>query len=125
MDQPRTNQDFYKGIDEICLRLTQIGMSAEANRISYRLHNVPWTTTSELFRELYSELKSILTGPAGGKLCQDVKDQLADYVIMLASCDPLNWTPEVGPPQDQLPGRNWRSRRRRAGDSGSGIGKPG
>ena len=98
MDFPKTNEEFDTRVDELCSRLTEIGMNAEADRISFRLHKVSWTTSAELFWELYLELRQIPHGPNAQKLPAAVENDLANCIDWLARADPLNWTPEVGPP---------------------------
>ena len=96
------NHEFYRRLDELCSDLTQVGMAAEANRISYRLHKVAWTSAGELFRELYLELRKISDAPYAQQLPAPLKEGLAASMSWLANADPLHWTPEAGPPRNEL-----------------------
>jgi hypothetical protein len=110
MDSQPTLQEFCEGIGEVCSRLTQLGMTAEANRVSDRLHKIAWRpagTMGELLRDLYSQFKAILASPGAGGLPSDVKDALANYVTIIAGWDTLRWAPEVGPPLGELSGRKF------------------
>jgi hypothetical protein len=83
MIQPKNNQEFYKALDETCMRLREVGMDMEANRIMHRLHNVPWNSTSELFEEFESVLKGVLSGPNATKLTPELKENLHEYIRLL------------------------------------------
>jgi hypothetical protein len=80
MTQFANNQEFYSCIDATCLQLRTIGLDAEANKISYLLHNLAWTTTSELFLELESVLQKVLTGPSARLLPQSLRDEITTYL---------------------------------------------
>jgi hypothetical protein len=99
MDLPKTSEEFYRRVDELCFRLSQMELNAEADRISFRIHKVAWTSAAELFRELYLELRKIADGPDSQRLPEAVKNDLTTCVTWLAHTDPLHWTPEVGPPR--------------------------
>jgi hypothetical protein len=85
MLQPMNNQEFYNRVDETCIRLRDIGMDAEANRIAHRLHEVAWTSTSELFEELVLVFRWVLAGPNAAKLTQQVKNEITEYLELLAN----------------------------------------
>jgi hypothetical protein len=78
-----TNQEFYNRLDEICLRLHQLGLDAEAARISVLLHEVAWTTTSELFPVLEAALRNVLASPSAEKLSEELKEDLAACITLL------------------------------------------
>ena len=101
MDSENASQDYCRRVDELCSRLIELGMRADANRISHRLHNVSWTSSNELIHELYRELRKIGEGPSSQMLPADLKDELASCINVLAQADTLCWTPEVGPPRDR------------------------
>ena len=52
-------QDFYNFIDGLCDRLQKDGFTAIAQKISYLIHKVSWTTSSELLEELRNTLGQI------------------------------------------------------------------
>jgi hypothetical protein len=78
-------------------------MKVEADRISFRLHMVSWTTSAELFRDLYLELRQLAHGANGQNLPVAIRSELENCVNWLAAADPLNWTPDVGPPRRPRP----------------------
>lgn len=84
MTQPINNQEFYTRLDETCLRLREVGLDAEAGRISHLLHKVAWTSTSELFEQLESAFEGLLHGPSAAKFTAQLKEELADYLNVLA-----------------------------------------
>jgi len=85
MIQPKNNQEFYKEIDATCLRLREVGMGTEANRISHLLHKVAWTSTSELFENLEAAFEDALAGPNAAKLTPQLKEELDGYIRVLAN----------------------------------------
>jgi HSP90 family molecular chaperone len=85
MIEPKTNQEFYRDIDATCLRLREIGMGMEANRISHLLHKVAWTSTSELFEKLEETFEELLAGAHAARLTQQLKEELTSYVKILAN----------------------------------------
>lgn len=83
MGQRRNYQEFYRRVDDTCLRLGQVGFDEEARLISYMLHHVPWTTASELLRDLESELRGLLSGTKASLLPQDLKDEIEGHIRLL------------------------------------------
>ena len=85
MAHERNNQEFYNRVDALCLRLRDVGMTSEANRISRLLHRVAWTSTSELFDALESALEDVLSGPDARKLTPRVVQELTYCREVLAN----------------------------------------
>ena len=83
--EPKNNQEFYNGVDDLCLRLRGAGMSKEADRINHLLHKVAWTSTSELFRELEVTFEKILSAPNAIKLSDRLKEDLEGYIRLIAN----------------------------------------
>jgi hypothetical protein len=83
MTPPKNNQEFYSQIDETCKKLRHVGMSDEGDELWMLLHDIPWTTTSELFRELETALDKILNGPNKHRLSDEVRAELQEYVNIL------------------------------------------
>jgi|WetSurMetagenome_2_1015567.scaffolds.fasta_scaffold521940_2 hypothetical protein len=79
------NNEFYDGVDALCVHLRQIGLDADANRIGHLLHKVAWTSTSELFRALESAFEGLLSGANATKLPQQTRDELNNYLQMLGN----------------------------------------
>ena len=72
MEKYNSNQDFYNHIDEFVVRLDQSNYAGYAKKLHHRLHDVAWTTTSELFGELKEIFKELLvTQPAVSKEMQN------------------------------------------------------
>ena len=70
-------------MDELCVRLRQIGLDAEANRIYNLLHKAAWTTSSELFRELQRALRNIMQSREWPKMPQELRDDLNNDLSIL------------------------------------------
>ena len=58
-----SHQQFYDHIDEVVASLRSAGQVDIANQIDYLLHQVAWTTTSELFGELRERFEAALKSP--------------------------------------------------------------
>jgi len=69
-------------LDKLCVRLDEQGLANEGRRISFLLHQVPWTTTSELFGELESAIRLILASGSPALLA-DIREELTAYLQML------------------------------------------
>ncbi len=63
MGQFKDNQEFYDAIDGLCQSLSLAGMRTESDRLEFLLHEVSWTTTSELFLELETVFAQLLSEP--------------------------------------------------------------
>lgn len=77
------NEEFYDKVDILCTHLHQVGLDAQANRISHLLHKVAWTTTSELFNALESAFDELLSGTSAARLSQELKDELNGFIRLL------------------------------------------
>lgn len=84
MAQLKNNQEFYKKLDVTCLRLREVGMDTEANRISHLLHKVAWTSTTELFEGLGAAFQAVLSDANAVKLTPLLKEDLVGYITLLA-----------------------------------------
>ena len=56
MKQVQTVADTYPALDELAVELKAIGQSGLAAVLHHRMHQVAWTTRSELFEELRNVL---------------------------------------------------------------------
>jgi hypothetical protein len=52
----RALDDLYAAVEELIVELNSVDRAKLASALSYRLHNVAWTTSSELLEELRSLL---------------------------------------------------------------------
>jgi hypothetical protein len=80
---PMNIQEFYKCLDEMCLRLRKVGRESEANRVWNLLHKVAWTSASELLPELEIAFRDILANSGESPLPRELESELAKYVRML------------------------------------------
>ena len=64
-----SNDDFYDFIDGLSNRLTEAGYEVHGRRLHVLLHEVPWTTSTELFGELR---QSFLEIRAAAQLSSDL-----------------------------------------------------
>ena len=60
MRKYNSNQDFYNHIDEFVDQLVHPNCIGFAKKIHHRLHDVAWTTSSELFGELKKIFEELL-----------------------------------------------------------------
>jgi len=67
------DEEVYKALDVLCLRLRELGLVTEAERLAFRLHKVAWTTSSELFEEVAEQLKSLIEGPNVEKMDNETR----------------------------------------------------
>jgi hypothetical protein len=58
----RTLDELYTAVEELIAELNSLDRAKLAGALSYRLHNVAWTTSSELLEEL----RSLLTEASRG-----------------------------------------------------------
>jgi len=84
MEPPKSNQDLYNRLDEVCERLTAAGMKQEGKRIHTLVHEVAWTTSTELFYELECVIGGILHNPPSATLPVDLRGELETYFKLLA-----------------------------------------
>jgi len=81
MLQYKNNQEFYDDIERTIRELSSGGFLAEARKISFLLHSVAWTSSSELFRELRIEFNNLLM--SSNDLNDETNDKLRHFVTML------------------------------------------
>ncbi len=74
MKQIQTVQDVYPAVDELVVDLKTSGESRLAAILHHRMHQVAWTTGSELLEELQDVLAGALKSEA--KLPQSLKKQM-------------------------------------------------
>lgn len=72
----------YDCFDELIASLRYDGLSAEAERLHVLLHEVAWTTGSELLGELGQELKKIEQGESS-KLSDGSTEKIAECFRMV------------------------------------------
>ena len=77
------NQKFYEGVDEMCKGLHDAGKRHEAERIEYLLHQVAWTSTSELFNALEVAFEEIIANDSANELSPEAKSELCKYLQLL------------------------------------------
>lgn len=80
-----SNQDFYAALDVLCKRLRGLGMVDEADRLSFRLHKVAWTSSSELFEEIALQLQGIIEGPNASLLDRETRHEFETRLAMLVN----------------------------------------
>ncbi len=85
MRQFRDNQEFYDAIDDLCESLSVVGMGAESDRLQFLLHEVSWTTTSELFLELEAAFVELLSEPIADKLPVRIQEETKALLGVLAA----------------------------------------
>ena len=56
-----SNDQFYAFIDAITAKLRSRGFTSDADRLHALVHETAWTTSTEIFGELRSALKEILS----------------------------------------------------------------
>ena len=83
MDLPKNNQEFYQRLDRVTERLNELGMHKEGKRIYHLLHEMVWTTSSELLPAIETYLRSLISSDAAAEMPQDLKEELIGYVTML------------------------------------------
>ena len=72
----------YDCFDELIASLRRDGLSAEADRLHVLLHEVAWTTGSELLGELGQELKKI-EECGSAKPSSDTREKIAECFRMV------------------------------------------
>ena len=73
--QFKSNQEFYNHIDLLGARLRAAGAGAEADRLWELIHQVAWTTSTELFGELRNACREIVTARKN-ELPREILDDL-------------------------------------------------
>ena len=63
MRREAKGEDVYARVDRLCGQLRTAGLNKEALLVHQVLHEVAWTTSSELLGELESAFRSILRDP--------------------------------------------------------------
>jgi len=77
-------QAFYVYLDEVCVRLQESGLKAEARRIQHRLHEVAWTTSTELFHELETLLADLVCPANATKLPPELREEVIECLRLVA-----------------------------------------
>lgn len=75
-------EDVYPALDELIVQLKLAGLSRSAAIIHHRLHEVAWTTSSELFEELQRALTGTLESD-GSKLPELLRGQIERILLVI------------------------------------------
>lgn len=78
----RTAEDVYPALDEVAKDLRTLGLSKLAAIIHHRLHEVSWTTRSELFEELQIILNEAFASKQYS-LPDNVRDRMKQIIIVI------------------------------------------
>lgn len=79
----RSIQELYNAIDATSSRLRQMGCESDADRISYALHNVAWTSSTELLKNLKELFEELLSNTRSSKLDDEMRDEINDYITAI------------------------------------------
>ena len=77
-----SNDEFYKHLDKLTASLGESGFSEAGQKISFLLHKVAWTTSSELFGELRILFRELLAQHRDS-LPQSISDDLRDCIQVI------------------------------------------
>ena len=82
MHKYKSNDEFYKHLDMLTKSLSESGFSESGQKISFLIHKVAWTTSSELFGELRILLRETLKQHRDS-LPQPISDDLLDCIRVI------------------------------------------
>lgn len=82
MNRPNEDWDLLAQVDALALRLSKAGMDADARRLLHLMHGVSWSISSELFTELETALRSMLTARSF-ELPADSRAEVIEIVRLL------------------------------------------
>jgi len=79
-----TVDDIYPAVDELVIGLRASGQVRLANILHHRMHQVAWTTRSELFTELGNVLRHAME--ADKNICGSEREQVERIMHVLNEC---------------------------------------
>ena len=79
MKEIKTVQDIYTSVDKLVADLNSLKLSGLANTLSSRVHEVAWTTGSELLGELQAVMSKALRTD-GDSLPPSIKQEIEDIL---------------------------------------------
>jgi hypothetical protein len=82
MIEIQTTEDFYLALDALIVDLKAADQTQLSNILHYRVHNVAWTTRSELFEELQGVLTKALKSNEL-KLSKILKDHISQVLLFI------------------------------------------
>jgi hypothetical protein len=82
LKQVQTVQDVYSALDEVISELNAVGHSRLATILYHRMHQVAWTSRSELFEELRDVLADALKSDAG-EFAVELKQQMERVLVVI------------------------------------------
>lgn len=77
----KSNQDFYDHIDEVVVSLRSAGHTIVADQIHSLIHEVAWTSSSELFGELRDRFQQALASPI--PMPTEIRIDLEDFIFSI------------------------------------------
>ena len=78
----KSNDEFYQHLDALTASLIASGFAKAGERISFLIHKVAWTTSSELFGELRIAFREILQQHRDS-LPAHISDDLTDCIQVI------------------------------------------